>query len=456
MMNKEILNKYNVAAPRYTSYPPANFFDGSFDSATYEKAVRESNAHQPSNLSFYIHFPFCPQLCYYCACNAYLMGNEELVSDYIEALKKEMRIVFGMLSHERKISQIHYGGGTPTSMPVETIGELNAMMVSEFGCIDRPEIAIECHPGYMDESYWKTLPEIGFNRVSLGIQDFNEEVLKVSHRKAPLLKIEDIVSWLKARHLSVNFDFIYGLPLQTAESFGRSIDRAIDIHPDRIVTFSYGHVPWIKPLQKKLDEIGLPSAREKEDLFETSSRLLTVAGYKALGMDHFVLPDDELYLAAQNKMLRRNFQGYCTTRTTGQVYAFGVTGISQLTSSYAQNTKNIREYITKVNAGELPVLKGYLLSRRERIIREVIESLMCNYHVDWKEIASSLGMDPEGVKDCIVYDETKLRELSEDGIISYDDRHINVLPEAKPFVRNVAASLDPLMLHTDKKFSRAV
>ncbi|HBK30270.1 MAG TPA: oxygen-independent coproporphyrinogen III oxidase [Porphyromonadaceae bacterium] len=455
-MNQEIIQKYSVPVPRYTSYPPANYFNDSFTAESYREAVIASNDASPQHISIYIHIPFCFRMCYYCGCNAMLLRSPASVEAYREALKKEMRLVLPLLSHGRKISQIHYGGGTPTSQPASFLQELNEIVLSEFDCIDQPEIAIECHPGYMDETYWKTLPDIGFNRVSIGIQDFKEEVLRTPRRKGSRLPLEDIVGWLREKQVSVNFDFIYGLPLQTRESFSESIRHAVDIQPDRIVTFSYAHVPWVNPLQKKLEVAGLPGPVLKSNLFDDAASILTHAGYKAIGMDHFVLPDDELYHALQEKTLARNFQGYCTRHTTGQVYAFGVTGISQLSNSYSQNVKDLDTYISMVNAGRLPVLKGYSLNREEQLAREVISTLMCNYSVNWEEVASSAGVPVGQVKQAIHYDEQVLKAFADDGILVFDETAIHVLPEAAPFVRNVAAALDKLMLHSDKKFSKSL
>ena len=455
-MKQNILDKYSVPVPRYTSYPPANFFSESFNAESYKNAIIASNNQQPEHISIYIHIPFCFQMCFYCGCNATLLQDKSIVNKYIEALKKELRLVLPMLSKNRKISQIHYGGGTPTSQPVSVLKELNEIILSEFDCIENPEIAIECHPGYMDEEYWKALPDIGFNRVSIGIQDFDEQVLKTSHRKKSRLPIENIVSWLREKGVSINMDFIYGLPLQTTESFTNTIKKAIDIKPDRIVTFSYAHVPWVNPLQQKLEEAGLPSTSQKSELFDTASHILNQAGYKSIGLDHFVLPDDELYMASQEKKLHRNFQGYCTRRTTGQVYAFGVTGISQLANSYSQNVKDISTYIELIDKGELAVSKGYSLNREEQITREIISTLMCNYIIHWSDIANKFNTTIDEIKQAINYDINLLNDFAKDGIIEFNDKHIQILSDATPFVRNVAASLDKLMLNTDKKFSKSI
>lgn len=453
-MKQNLLDKYNVAVPRYTSYPPANFFNERFAAQSYLEAISNSNAMQPQHISFYIHIPFCYKLCYYCGCNARLIGSKDSVKEYIEALKKEINLVLPLLDKNRKVSQIHYGGGSPTSQPVSFLKEINEMLLSEFETIDNPEIAIECHPGYLDETYWDELSDAGFNRISLGVQDFDDNVLKTVNRKASRLPVEEIISLLRAKGISVNMDFIYGLPLQTAESFAESIHKAIELSPDRLVTFSYAHVPWVNPSQTKLEAVGLPDAQKKNQIYETAKQILSSAGYKTIGMDHFVRPNDELYIAKEEKSLHRNFQGYCNRRTTGQVYAFGITGISQLATAYSQNTKELSTYADTLEKGKLPVLKGYILNEEEQITREVINTLMCNYEIRWSVLSSYLNLTIDEIKNALNYDEKKLIEFAQDGLIELDAEHIIMLPEATPFVRNVAASLDKLMLNTDKRFSK--
>lgn len=455
-MKQELLNKYSVAVPRYTSYPPANFFKEGFTSDKYRDAIIESNEQEPQHISIYIHIPFCYQMCFYCGCNSQLYIDNKVTEQYVEALKKEIKMVLPLLDHKRKISQIHYGGGTPTSQPVSVLKEINRMILSEFECIENPEIAIECHPGYMDNEYWPDLIDAGFNRISIGVQDLNEDVLKAVNRKSTRMPIDDVVKLLRNRGVSLNMDFIYGLPLQTPESFGETIDKAIELNPDRIVTFSYAHVPWVNELQKNLETIGLPSVEVKNEIYETAKRKLTNVGYKVIGLDHFVLSDDELYQASLSQSLHRNFQGYCTRRTTGQVYAFGITGISQLGNAYSQNTKDLDTYITMINEGVLPVAKGYILNQEEQITRAVISDLMCNYMVRWSDIANSFNQSVDNIKAALNYDVDVLDDFQKDGLIEFDEEHISIQPQARPFVRNVAASLDKLMLNTDKRYSKSV
>ena len=455
-MKQELLNKYSLPVPRYTSYPPANFFNESFTADSYKEAIIESNEQNPQHISIYIHIPFCYHMCYYCGCNSQLLKDKNVVKEYIETLKKEIRMVLPLLDHSRKISQIHYGGGTPTSQPVSVLKEINRIILSEFECIENPEIAIECHPGYLDENYWNDLIDAGFNRISIGIQDFNEEVLKASARKPSRMVIEDIIHILRSKGISVNMDFIYGLPLQTTESFAETINKAISLKPDRIVTFSYAHVPWVNELQKNLEKIGLPSVSTKNEIYETAKKLLIDAGYKTIGLDHFVLANDELYEALQTKSLHRNFQGYCTRRTTGQVYAFGNTGISQLSTAYSQNAKDLNTYISSGNEGKYPITKGYRLNKEEQITREVIASLMCNYTVSWSDIANRMNMSEKEVRNALNYSKEQLFDFQKDGIIEFSEDYITVLPEAAPFVRNVAASLDKLMVNNEKRYSKSV
>lgn len=455
-MVTDILEKYNVPVPRYTSYPPANYFNEDFTQEEYREAIKASNGTGNGNLSFYLHIPFCRHLCHYCGCNSFAMQKPQVVKAYVEALHKEIDRVSELLNPNRRISQIHYGGGSPTALPIRYLKELNAHLLSNFKTIEDPEIAIECHPGYLTEEDWLDLTETGFNRYSLGVQDFNTKVLKTVNRRPALLPMETIFSVLRGTGARINLDFIYGLPFQSAASFGETIEKAIDLEPDRLVTFSYAHVPWVNKQQLILEKAGLPSTEEKSKMFEQASGLLHEAGYRSIGLDHFVRPEDELYTALHDHKLHRNFQGYCTRRTTGQVFAFGVTGISQLNSAYAQNSKEISTYMARIDAGELATCKGYALNEDEQIAREIIESLMCNYSIDWKELSARLSLPIETLKQATSYCENQLLNFANDGLITYNEEGLQMTKEGTLFVRNVAASLDKLMLHNTKSFSKPV
>ena len=455
-MKQTILEKYNIPVPRYTSYPPANFFHEGMQNEEYEQAVVTSNSANPSHISFYIHIPFCRHLCHYCGCNSFPMMKAEVVDRYVKALHIEIDKVKKLLAPSRRIAQIHYGGGSPTAIPISHIKELNEHMLQGFDTIEQPEIAIECHPGYLTADDWEGLADARFTRFSLGVQDFNAQVLKTVNRLPSLLPLAEVFGILRSHGAKINMDFIYGLPHQTPESFADTIREAASLQPDRLVTFSYAHVPWVNKRQLILEKAGLPGGDDKSRMYEEACRIMHEAGYHSVGLDHFVREDDELYTALATHQLHRNFQGYCTRRTTGQVYAFGVTGISQLNDGYAQNSKSIEQYMDQVEQGRFAVAKGYLLNKDEQVTREVIDTLMCNYHLNWNDVARYLNMSVDEVKAATAYDEAKLRQFAEDGIIEWDGDYIRMTEQGRLFVRNVAASLDKLMLHSTKSFSKPV
>lgn len=455
-MNDKILEKYNMPVPRYTSYPPANFFHPLSDDE-YISAIVKSNNARNNNVSFYLHIPFCKHLCHYCGCNSYPMMKDGYVERYTDALHREIDLIAPYLNtSERRISQIHYGGGSPTVLPVGAIKELNEHLLSLMPATDNPEIAIECHPGYLTSDDWKALVESEFTRFSIGIQDFQERVLNAVNRRPSLIPVEEIVQILRAEGKKINMDLLFGLPYQTPDTFGETVLRAVGMRPDRIVTFSYGHVPWVHKRQMILERMGLPTDDVKQEMYQRAYGILHDAGYRSIGMDHFVLPDDDLSIALDTRRLHRNFQGYCTRLTTGQVYAFGVTGISQLDTAYAQNGKDIREYIDTVNAGKLYIERGYKLSDDEQITREVIETMMCNYRIEWNDIAECMSLTTERVKSALNYDAVRLQEMAGDGIIELTEDGISMTGEGSPFVRNVVASLDKLMINTERKFSKPI
>lgn len=454
-MNETLFKKYNVPVPRYTSYPTANEFEP-FDAPRYLKAVETSNDAAADNISFYIHVPFCRHLCHYCGCNSVAMAQPKRIEEYFETLHQEIDLLLPHLRKDRRISQIHYGGGSPSSMPLALIRGINEHLLSAFSTIDKPEIAIECHPGYLESNDWQYLLDSGFNRFSLGIQDFNTDVLRTVNRRPSLLPVADIMEILRKGGTKVNFDFIYGLPKQTTTEFVSTIQTAISLLPDRLVTFSYAHLPSLFKRQMILEKAGLPLQTEKLKMFEEASKMLQSAGYVPIGMDHFVLPDDDLNVALQHHTLHRNFQGYCPRRITAQVYAFGVSGISQLDAAYAQNTKDISSYMAQVNAGQLPIQRGYALAPWQRITREVIECIMCNNAINWHDMAQRLHVSVDEIKQAIHYNEAELQTLQADGLIAFDADSVVITPDGLPFVRNVAAAFDPMMRHNHRLFSKPV
>ncbi|MGQ7869510.1 oxygen-independent coproporphyrinogen III oxidase [Sunxiuqinia sp. sy24] len=452
-----LIDKYNVPVPRYTSYPPANFFEDNFTTADYLKAVVESNHTQPENISIYLHIPFCTQLCLYCGCNTHITKDQDMMKMYVEALKKEIHILGKLIDKNRKISQIHWGGGTPNVLPSKYIGEIMAIFTSNYQFIDKPEIAIECNPAHLDEAYIRDLASFGFTRISLGVQDFQEKVLNAVHREVPETPIVDLVAMIRKHPgVSVNLDFIYGLPYQTAESFEKTMEEAVAIDPDRLVTFSYAHVPWVKKAQQKLESYGLPEPEEKVKMFEVAWAKMTGAGYVPIGLDHYAKPDDDMAIALKNRSLHRNFQGYCTRETTGQVYAFGVTGISQLENVYAQNARTVKEYVDSINADEIQVVKGYVLSETDKIIRQIINEVMCNQYLSWKQVASQFNIEVDALKALLNFEESKLDEFVKDDLLSYTTDEIVITNLGRFVLRNVAAVFDIRLEGSIQKFSKSV
>ena len=448
-MRQNIIDKYNIPVPRYTSYPPANYF-GTLGQTEYIEAVKLSNTDENRNLSFYFHMPFCRHLCHYCACNSYAMGNSAKVNEYIDALHKEIDLLLPYIDKDRRISQIHYGGGTPTAMPAQILKELNQHILSHFGTIDKPEIAIECHPGYLTLNDWSSLVDAGFTRFSIGVQDFDEKVLKAVNRRPTLEPIEEIFALLREAEANINLDFLYGLPYQTVESFSSTIERAIALQPDRLVTFSYAHVPWLKKQQLILEKYGLPSVQTKETMFETSAQLLQKAGYVRVGMDHFVRPHDELYTALCQHRLHRNFQGY-STQPDCDLVGLGVSAISKVGAVYSQNAKTLEEYQAPLEAGHLPVVRGLTASADDLLRRAVIMAIMCQGRVRFADIEAAHGIN---FASHFAAELERLRAMQGDGLVQVLPDAIQVTDMGWFFVRGVAMVFDTYVQSARARFSK--
>ncbi|MBN2636049.1 MAG: coproporphyrinogen dehydrogenase, partial [Prolixibacteraceae bacterium] len=312
-------------------------------------------------------------------------------------------------------------------------------------------------PAMLDKTYIESLVNSGFNRLSLGIQDFNLKVLENVNRDPSVIPVEELVEMIRSYgNIGVNLDFIYGLPFQDVKTFSETMEQAVKISPDRLVTFSYAHVPWIKKAQKILEVRGLPEANQKLAMFEAAYKILTQNSYKAIGLDHYAKADDELNIALENRTLHRNFQGYCTRETTGQVYAFGATGISQLENAYAQNAKDTNEYVAQIESGNFFIEKGYHLNKKEKIIKHVINEIMCNYYLSWGEAAQKFEVTENEIKATVELESEKLDDFVADGLLKYSANEISVTNTGRFFVRNIAASFDPNLKNAMQKFSRAL
>ncbi len=454
----ELLKKYSRPGPRYTSYPTAPHFHPGFTSTDFHREIVASNEKEDApDLSLYFHFPFCRTLCYFCGCNVVITHNPNRIERYLSYLKKEIDIISGLIHPDRKVVQLHWGGGTPTYLTPQQIRDIYGYITDRFNFAADAEISIEIDPRTITPAHLPTLREIGFNRVSYGVQDFHREVqqainrIQTSEQNAYVIK--------ESRRLgfdSINVDLIYGLPYQTVESYQETLDKVIELSPDRLAVFNYAHVPWLKKHQRLLPEDAMPSATERLTILKLVIERLTDAGYVYIGMDHFAKPDDELALALQDKTLYRNFQGY-STRAGADVYAMGVTAISQLNNVYAQNVKHTVEYEAKLDEGNIPTVVGYRLSEDDHIRRYVITEIMCNSRILKAAVKERYGVDFDSYF-ADVYD--KLTPFVEDGLVSFQPDGIVVQEAGRLVIRNIAMAFDAYLEQDEKQgqpiYSRTV
>lgn len=454
---QKLIEKYNKPVPRYTSYPPANKFH-KIEENNFIDSLASADIKQPQNIAFYFHVPFCKKICSFCGCNSCSTKSEKKISKYFDALVSEFKERTKHINKSRKVSQIHFGGGTPNWVKTNYIEKILKMVFSEFNFIIDPEIAMECNPAYLDEEKINIYTSFGINRFSLGIQDFNKNIVNSMNRDYPEKSIDKIYEEIKKNNnkAGINLDFVYGLPGQTHESTLSSIKKAVSLSPDRIVTFSYAHVPWVKSNQKAIKEESLPSEKEKIKMYEESKKFLIDNNYIAIGLDHYVNPQDELTKALNKGLIHRNFQGYCTKRTTGQVYAFGSSSISQLESGYFQNIKDIDIYTEKSLNKEYLIEKGYITKNSDKIIREVINIIMCNLKLDWEILCRNLGMPREEILKNTSYKEKYIKEMIDDGILKKDNNNLIITEPGRLFMRNVASAFDPEYKNEENKYSKTV
>ena len=457
LSKKELLKKYNQSGPRYTSYPPATFFDSKFSNSDHERHIIQSNFETPENISIYIHIPFCPQICHFCGCTTESGYTKPFLERYIDAVIKEIDYVAKKIDKKRKVTQVHWGGGTPNAISYRFIERITNKLFDEFEFASVYEMAIECNPAHLEFRHIELLKKFGFNRISLGIQDFRNDVLEAINRKPSKHPVEEIISKIKSEGFTgTNIDLVYGLPLQTVSSFKNTVERAIELKTERLVTFSYAHVPSVLPRQKILEKIGFPSSNDKASMYENSYMKFINSGYISIGMDHYSLPEDEFAVALKNKNLHRNFQGYCTRETTGQVYAFGASAISQLNSAYSQNIKNAAQYIKAIETNNLAIFRGYSVSKEQKVIRDVINNLMCNYYVDFNDIANSNEVSIDELYEMIDFSYENFNDFIEDGILEIENEKVNVFENGRLFTRNIAMKFDPLVKKNIGTYSKTI
>lgn len=456
VFDRDLIAKYDTAAPRYTSYPTAPEFHAGFDSAALLRVLRDTNRPDTADappLSLYFHLPFCEQLCLFCGCNVTIARDRSRAAAYADDLRAEMDLVVPHLKKGRRVAQLHWGGGTPTFFPPEVLERLFASVAERFEFEPRAELGVEVDPRETTDAHLETLARVGFNRLSMGIQDFDPRVQAAVHRVQPEAMTRHAIE--KARALgfeSVNVDLIYGLPHQTLGSFERTIDVVLGLGADRIALFNFAYLPDMIRHQKTIDAAAMPGPDEKLRILRMAVARFGEAGYEFIGMDHFARPEDELCRALRDRTLHRNFQGY-TTKSGCDMLSFGVSAIAQVGRSYSQNVKDVPGWTAALREGRLPVARGIELSDDDVLRRDVITRLMCHFVLVKKEIEEIHRISFDTVFEDAL---ERLRPLAADGLVRLDPDAITVLPRGRFLVRNVAARFDAYLDRGGKRFSRSI
>jgi oxygen-independent coproporphyrinogen III oxidase len=453
----ERLARFDRPGPRYTSYPTAVEFHDGFTPQRYLEKLDEAAQRPDAPLSIYLHLPFCAERCSFCGCNVIITRKRGVADAYLDHLEREIDLVAARLGRRDRVVQLHWGGGTPTYLDVDQMTRLWDAIATRFVVDTGAEVAIEVDPRVTSPAQVALLQHLGFNRVSMGVQDFDPRVQDAIHRHQTFEQTRDLHELLRAGGTeSINFDFVYGLPQQTPASFRRTIERAVELRPDRVAVYSYAFVPWIQAHQKQIHLEDLPPREVKLELFGIAFELFTAAGYVQIGMDHFALPTDALARAARERTLHRNFMGY-TTHPAQDSIGFGVSAIGEIGGAFAQNTKKLTRYEEALAQDLPPVERGFERSRDDVIRRDVIQSLMCNFHLDVRSIERLHGID------FATYFAPSLEELDEGpvahGFVVRDADAIEVTEAGRLFVRNVCMAFDAYLKRHEgdpRRFSRTV
>jgi oxygen-independent coproporphyrinogen-3 oxidase len=437
-VDQEFLGKYNRPGPRYTSYPTAPVWNDAFGVNDLVAAHGEAEKVK-SPVSLYMHLPFCESLCLFCACNVIIQKDKRVTPPYLEVLKREIDKVRQLVSRDREVVQFHWGGGTPTYLTPAQIEDLFGYSREYFTFAADAEIGIEVDPRVTSREHLETLRKLGFNRLSMGIQDFHPEVQKAIHRIQPFEQTRDLLE--AARQLgfeSTNVDLIYGLPYQTPERFAHTVDQILSLAPDRVALFSYAHVPWLKKQQGSF-AMFLPEGMQKFEIFRTGLTKFLEAGYLYIGMDHFAKPGDELAVSQQNRTLHRNFQGY-TTKAGADLYGMGVSAISGVQDTYAQNYRDLPSWEKAVADHGYATMRGYHLSADDKLRRAAISRLLCHTVIFKDEISREFGVEFD---EYFAEELKRLQAPSEDGLVSLGSNEIRTTWLGRIFIRNLAMVFDP-------------
>ena len=444
--------------PRYTSYPTAVELSEEVGRDVYEQKLEEADALGDAPLSLYMHLPFCEERCLFCGCHVIITPHHERSRPYLDLLKKEMALVAEKLPHRRRFAQLHLGGGTPTYYSPEELDSLMVALLADYSPLEGAELAVELDPRVTSKEHLDVLAERGFNRMSLGVQDFTPSVQEKIHRVQSLDETRAVIDHGRRRgYRGINVDLIYGLPLQTPKSFEETVEQVIDMGVDRVACYSFAYVPWLRGHQKKLDTSELPSTEVKAELFALARERFLTAGYEPIGMDHFARPDDELARAKKERRLKRNFQGYAVV-PGDDVIGFGISAIGDVRGALIQNEKKLSRYAETIEANRLPVVRGIVRSRDDAIRGDVIHSLMCNFVIERGDVEAAWNIDfGEYFSEAL----ERLERYRDEGLVSIDRERIRATPIGELFVRNLAMCFDRYMWEkhagSDKPtFSRTV
>jgi len=452
-LTPELLTRFDVPGPRYTSYPTADRFVEAFSQLDLHQALElrsQGLSQKIRPLSIYVHIPFCESLCYYCACNKIITKHHEKAEPYLRYLAKEVELYTNAIGMGQSVSQLHLGGGTPTFLSDDELRELMSVLKRSFSFVAGGEYSVEVDPRTVNEQRLALLLELGFNRLSFGVQDFDPEVQKAVHRIQPAAQVFALVeSARKMGFESVNVDLIYGLPKQTPESFDRTLKQVNDLRPDRIALYAYAHLPERFKPQRRILAAELPVASSKIAMLSQSMDALMAAGYVYVGMDHFALPDDALAVAKRQGRLHRNFQGY-STQPDCDLIGLGVSAIGRMGGTYSQNAKTMEEYVDMLDHGQMPIVKGLALSRDDLIRRAWIMAIMCQGHVQYDAFNEGWLID---AKKYFAPELSQLESLQDQGLVELSDSGLKVTPMGWYFVRGVAMVFDKY-LQADRNRTR--
>jgi oxygen-independent coproporphyrinogen-3 oxidase len=455
--NADLLTKYDLPLPRYTSYPPANQLTPDFNTEDFYAAIAIGN-YKKTPISLYCHIPFCETACYFCGCNTVITKRKEIAEPYLKYLTRDIEKTASLIDRNRTVNQLHWGGGTPNYLNLQQIEFLWNTLNRYFNIDRHAEISIEINPRYVDRNYIYILRSLGFNRISFGIQDFNPKVQEAINRVQPEGMLFEVMDSIRgAGFESVNVDLIYGLPYQTLDTFRDTIAKTIKLNPDRIAVFNFAYVPWMKPVQKNLPQEALPSTSEKLAIFQMTIEELTNNGYVYIGMDHFAKPDDELAIAQNKGELHRNFQGY-TTQPESELFGFGMTSISMLNDVYVHNQKRIQDYYKAIDGGNLPLERGVSLSLDDILRRTIIMELMCQFRLCQEEFEAKyhIGFDLD-FQDYFQAEIPQLKALEADGLVKVFHNGMEVTPAGRLLIRNIASVFDTYLEKLETKaFSKSI